>query len=626
MHSGLVQPGLLWDFIWQSTLFLPAGIIGSYLLRNQPARAHRLLLLAVMASVTAPLATSAVRAAGWGVLPSSADAAPGQRDDRGQASGRLAGPATGPAHGVVDAQRDERLAARSSSTAPREWLRSIDWRSAATFLWLLVSAALVVRLVFSLRDGRRLMERAEGLQDLGIMSSLRAAAAQLGLRTDVELRLSNAVRCPAIWSWGPRPAVVLPRSLAGDQAVDWESLFCHELGHLKRRDHLVALLIEILTCVAPWQLALWWARRRLTELSERACDMWALDGRGSPTRYAETLLRLAPQSRGMHALPAVSSRRHLTRRVVSLLADERGSPRAGAAWSAAAVLATACIIGTVACVQPERAAATVHGLTTKLGTNTDTGREEIRIELPGLAESATPLDMVLIPGGTFTMGSSVNVFGEPDEKEWPPHQVTISKPFYIGKYELTQAQWEAITGEKLDSRHFTLGPNYPAAKMSWSRANASIRRLNRMGMGTFRLPTEAEWEYAARGGADSLYYFGTDPENMNRHMWWKGNYTSGGHHEVGQKLPNGWGLYDMHGNVSEWCSDVWEDPYAGRSHQTDPQGPHPRPFAHPFTKRVFRGIAFKFTAIPEWRFTSRHREQQADFHYTLGMRLVKEHP
>jgi formylglycine-generating enzyme required for sulfatase activity len=160
------------------------------------------------------------------------------------------------------------------------------------------------------------------------------------------------------------------------------------------------------------------------------------------------------------------------------------------------------------------------------------------------------MEFVLIPAGSFTMGDD----GESaDDDEKPRHRVTISQPFYLGKYEVTQMQWAVVMGNN-PSRFKEL--SNPVENVSWNDVQEFIRRLNQMLLGArkYRLPTEAEWEYAARAGTTSAYSFGDDAGNLYRYAWYKGN-SEDKTHPVGQRDPNAWGLHDMHGNVWEWVED-----------------------------------------------------------------------
>src|SRR5215831_43237 len=174
------------------------------------------------------------------------------------------------------------------------------------------------------------------------------------------------------------------------------------------------------------------------------------------------------------------------------------------------------------------------------------------------------IELVRIPAGEFMMGSESD---RPDEK--PAHKVIISKPFYLGKYEVTQAQWQEVMGT--NPSHFKGDPNRPVERVSWKMIQEFISKLNaREGHNLYRLPTEAEWEYAARAGATTRYYFGDDDALLEQYAWYNKN-DKGTTHPVGQLKPNAWGLYDMMGNVWEWVQD-WRGPYAA-GQQVDPQGP-----------------------------------------------------
>jgi formylglycine-generating enzyme required for sulfatase activity len=203
--------------------------------------------------------------------------------------------------------------------------------------------------------------------------------------------------------------------------------------------------------------------------------------------------------------------------------------------------------------------------------------------------------MVFIPPGTFRMGSPTNEVDRFD-REGPQTAVTISRGFWMGKYEVTQGEYQAVTGS--NPSYYTGDTNRPVETVNWFDATGYCavltqreRAAGRIGTNSvYRLPTEAEWEYACRGWtSDRRFSYGDDPgyTNLTNYAWYYDNSGSQTH-PVGQKLPNPWGLYDMHGNVFEWCQD-WFDLYPGGI-AIDPQGPATG------TARVVRGGDWGFDA------------------------------
>ncbi len=169
------------------------------------------------------------------------------------------------------------------------------------------------------------------------------------------------------------------------------------------------------------------------------------------------------------------------------------------------------------------------------------------------------MEFVLISAGEFDMGSPSNEAGRYDD-EGPVHRVKISKAFYMGKYEVTQKQWRDVMGT--DPSHFK-GDNLPVESVARKSVQEFIRKLNeKEGTNKYRLPSEAEWEYTARSGTTTPYFFGDDETRVGDYAWYYDNSGSETH-EVGQKKPNPWGLYDMYGNVREWVQDGWHGNYNG---------------------------------------------------------------
>lgn len=198
-------------------------------------------------------------------------------------------------------------------------------------------------------------------------------------------------------------------------------------------------------------------------------------------------------------------------------------------------------------------------------------------------------EMVYVQGGTFTMGCTDESSGECRPNEMPAHEVTVSD-FYIGKYEVTQKLWVALMG---DNPCYDQGDNRCVARISWAKCQEFITKLNNLTGETFRLPTEAEWEYAAKGGNKSQGYKYSGSNNINEVGW---IVNTGPIHNVGLKAPNELGIYDMSGNVWEWCQD-WYDNY-GVVSETDPVGPENG------TYRIMRGGSWESKAT-QCRVTSR---------------------
>lgn len=170
--------------------------------------------------------------------------------------------------------------------------------------------------------------------------------------------------------------------------------------------------------------------------------------------------------------------------------------------------------------------------------------------LPRTRTNQVGIEFVLIPAGKFMMGSN-NV----SKDEEPVHRVAISQPFYMGKYEVTQGQWQMVGN---NPSYFKNCDNCPVEQVSWDDTQQFLARLNKGNDGFhYRLPSEAEWEYAARARAT-----GDDRNDVFEMAWFYGN-SGGKTHPVGQMKPNAWGLYDMHGNVKEWCQDWYHDNYHG---------------------------------------------------------------
>jgi formylglycine-generating enzyme required for sulfatase activity len=223
------------------------------------------------------------------------------------------------------------------------------------------------------------------------------------------------------------------------------------------------------------------------------------------------------------------------------------------------------------------------------------------------------MEFVLIPAGKFTMGSAAP---DAEDDEQPAHSVYLSQPFYMGKYEVTQTQWQTVMGR--NPSFFKGNPQFPVDNVSWNQIRRFLQRLNeREGGPRYRLPTEAEWEFAARAASPEVYSFGDDAAQLRYYAWYN---ESAAHtpHPVGKLQPNAWGLHDMHGNVWEWVQDRYGK-YPMHS-VSNPQGPSSG------SHRVFRGCSWSSPAL-QCQVANREALQPRDRSGGyIGFRVVREIP
>jgi len=246
--------------------------------------------------------------------------------------------------------------------------------------------------------------------------------------------------------------------------------------------------------------------------------------------------------------------------------------------------------------------------------------ESAKAQAPKTITNTIGMKLVLIPKGTFQMGSPIEEEGRGIDEE--QHQVTISKDYYLGVTEVTQGQYEKVMGT--NPSHFQTrvirksdSSMYPVESVSWDDAVEFCKRLSDLPEETkagrvYRLPTEAEREYACRAGSKTAYSFGASAKSLGNYAWF-GENSNFQTHPVSEKKPNAWGLYDMHGNVWEWCSDWYGDYPKGAAN--DPTGPREASI------RVRRGGSWDFeaahcrSALRDWYDPSYRRSD-------LGFRLA----
>ncbi len=271
---------------------------------------------------------------------------------------------------------------------------------------------------------------------------------------------------------------------------------------------------------------------------------------------------------------------------------------------------------------------------------------------PEMITNSIGMKLTLIPDGQFMMGRPQNEHGKLADQR-PPHSVKITKPFYLGTYSVTRGQFSkfvAATGYKTDAQTdgkggfsflgstmitgalfaqvaapqelnwrdpgFPQTDEHPVVVVSWNDAMAFCKWLSEKEGKTYRLPTEAEWEYACRAGTTTAYFFGDDPDELDRYAWFADN-SGQTTHEVGQKLPNHFGLYDMLGNAWQWCADWYENDYYAGSPPADPQGPDAG------SERVNRGGSWN-NAPALCRCSSRAYGLPARRDFLIGFRVVRE--
>jgi len=275
-------------------------------------------------------------------------------------------------------------------------------------------------------------------------------------------------------------------------------------------------------------------------------------------------------------------------------------------------------------------------------------------ELPKEHTNSIGMKFNLIPAGTFMMGSSMlpeetaSVFlksvraetlkeaeamkacdREAFRGEHPQHRVRITQPFYLGVFEVTQGEWAAVMGTYpwRITPYAKDGLDYPASCVSWGNAVAFCEKLTGKEGVTYRLPTEAEWEYACRAGTVTEFHFGDDVSQLGDYAWFDANtfHVDEKHaHKVGQKKCNLYGLYDMYGNVWEWCSDWYDSDYYANSPTDDPAGPYALPrMPGPYQARVLRGGSW-YDHAARCRSAYRLATVPGFYGFNFGFRVAKD--
>ena len=238
---------------------------------------------------------------------------------------------------------------RSSETKPlqhHEQVASDDYQKVSTlnwnfnllWLWPVLTGLMLLRVIVAFARGVRRLNRARDIESLPEEIALEEIGHRLGLTTSIKVVASDEVYCPVIWGWGRGITILVPSGFFAAWPVkDLNAIFCHELAHYKRRDHVMGFVSELALCLMPWQPLMWWAKQRLVTLSEHACDDWVVACGYQEVDYAESLLDMLPQ-RQYAFVPAVATRQSsLSRRVKRILAQQCGNPTLGRIWASTAL-------------------------------------------------------------------------------------------------------------------------------------------------------------------------------------------------------------------------------------------------------------------------------------------------
>lgn len=552
----------------------------------------------------------------------------------------------------------QRPAAQSSSVA---WMTPVllsAW-AAGSILWATTCYCRVRRF-------RRWLFGADRAP-MSILIETQRLADTLGLRRCPEVRVIAGRVAPMALAFGGRAVILLPQGLIADVTQgQLSTLLAHELSHLHRRDHWVRRLETATMFVYWWHPALWLARRELHRAEESCCDAWVVWMFPERAReYGEALLAtldyLADGPRAMALAASGSADIGAIRRRFEMIL--RTPPNRRMSWVARiAVLSFAALILPVSgAITAKELAAEKPTVETEAGSGHSGSQDRIsskETKLDGLVVNAdvapiadTPrvagtrktiaienadFHFRWCPPGDFIMGWPQEILGQgkPDDYDWfmadgvgnrgkdeylRPHKVKLTRGFWILETEVTADQYHKVMKDNPShwGRVGQAGARHPVHSVSWSDANLFCERMATM-LGRqcqVLLPSEAQWEYACRAGTDKLRF-----ESLEETSWHLGNTTDGeastGPRRVATKNSNPWGIYDMLGNMEEWCAD-WFGPYPEGS-VVDPTGPTRG------KKRVVRGRSHEDSGedVQEWMMYGFHA---ADRHKRNPESSVPDH-
>ena len=340
MIASLFSEGGWTLLLIQFTGCIVLGLGISFFYRQGAARAHQILLVSLGASVLLPALYVCVNALGLGLWAPPADSSSERLADVPTLAATQA-PELSPLVGAGDAlmlvfpESATGLSDRGLDTpkgASAAWFPS--GRVILYLCWAMATMALLGRLVLQFVLGRRLLHQSERVTTSPLLSALASAKLKMAITGPVDMRTSSKVQSPVIWCWQRRPILlVATKGERSASTCDWESVFCHELAHWKRLDHIQGLAAEVLATLLPWHPLVWWARHRLLHFSELACDDWVLAAGQSGTEYAESLLNLTAQKQ-MLFLPAIMGKEHtMKERISRIVKGQVGNPSVNRRWT-----------------------------------------------------------------------------------------------------------------------------------------------------------------------------------------------------------------------------------------------------------------------------------------------------
>jgi len=329
------QLGLLGVY---GTCFLLLGLVASFLLKAHSARAHQVLLLSMLGTILMPGLYQTAKGLEWGLL--AVEPAPSSAVMPLESASSEVADSVAVSELPITSSTETRLPA--SNSTPR-----FSWQSSFAWIWLLLSLALLTRLMMAFMKTRHLVDHAVSVNDSPLQDVLQRACKKLNIPNTAGLFTHEDIQTPSIWCWGKRAMLLLPNQALSDrQTFNWDGIICHEIAHYKRKDHLSAVFGELFVCLLPWNPLSWIVKRRLTLLSERACDDWVLACDQEGVAYAESLLDLLPQVQPAFTPSVATSKRGVTHRVHRILKDQTGNPNIGLRWIlGSSVMAALAVVG-----------------------------------------------------------------------------------------------------------------------------------------------------------------------------------------------------------------------------------------------------------------------------------------